>query len=175
MNSAALDSLGQSRAAKQRLTVTSPGGNRGRADRTGLQVSSAAATCLSRPAGDLGYTPHPAHPPPAAQPEEGARRRPREAPREPDAGRAHTLSSCAAALRVGRRGRGRRPRPLGQVQSMVVPWVRAQPWTPTSASTASAQGPAVRSRQRRPPQEVARTGTNGGTRRPTRKLFRRKP
>lgn len=39
VNQAALDSLlRQSRAAKQRLTVTSPGGDRGRADPAGLQV-----------------------------------------------------------------------------------------------------------------------------------------
>lgn len=60
MNSGALESLGQSPAAK-RLKIPFPVGDLGRADPAGLQLSATAATCLSRPVGDLGSTVRPVH------------------------------------------------------------------------------------------------------------------
>lgn len=95
--------------------------------------SSAAATCLSRRAGDLGSTPRPTHPPPAAAGAGGcaleARGKRCASPTRPAsshwAGAPHLLPLRAAALRVGRRGRWRLPPPLAQVQRMVVPCARA--------------------------------------------------
>lgn len=191
MNQAALGSLlRQSRAAKQRLTVTSPGGDGGRADPAGLQVF------LRR--GHLPLVPRqrvtsgPLCAPPTRrrrrlrEPEDArALGGPREALREPDrrARRAHTgrappIFPGSAPPLSGEAGGGGGAGLRRAVKSSawLVPRARARaaaeadlpcpasrPAAAAAANSASSRLPATRTRQRRPPHEVARTGTDGGT------------
>lgn len=160
MNSGALESLGQSPAAK-RLKIPFPVGDLGRADPAGLQLSATAATCLSRPVGDLGSTVRPVHrrqrlrePSNAANGcgsrrirAEGGGKRCASWTRQASSHQAGgpILADCAP-LPGQEKGPRLRPQPLGQVQRTLVPWVRAQPWSQTFAYTACAQWPAVRFR-----------------------------
>lgn len=141
--------------------------------------SSAAATCLSRRAGDLGSTPRPTHPPPVAAAAAGAGgcaleargkrcASPTRRASSHWAGAPHLLPLRAAALRLWRRGRWRLPPPLGQVQRMFRRRARSRggrppPWLSVGLGCRQHRElPAARSRSLRPPHEVARTGTNGG-------------
>lgn len=170
---------------------------RGPESRGFLQICrslSAAATCLSRRAGDLGSTPRPTHPPPAAAGAGGcaleargkrcasptrrasshwagaphllpaARRRRRSQGREEGAvapafaarsSPAHGRAACA-------RSRGGRPAPL-------------LPSGSAAANTASSQLPAPDGRRHRRRTEWHGLARTAAPRRPTRKLFSRKP
>lgn len=169
---------------------------RGPESRGFLQICrslSAAATCLSRRAGDLGSTPRPTHPPPAAAGAGGcaleargkrcasptrrasshwagaphllpAARRRRSQGREEGAvapasaarsSPAHGRAACA-------RSRGGRPAPL-------------LPSGSAAANTASSQLPAPDGRRHRRRTEWHGPARTAAPRRPTRKLFSRKP
>lgn len=190
MNQAALDSLlRQSRAAKQRLTVTSPGGDPGRADPAGLQVFLRRGHLPLVPRQRVTSGPLCAPPtrrrrlrePEDARALEARGKRcasPTDAPGELTLGGRPPSSPAARRRSQGRQeGAGApasaaRSSPAhgscrGRARAAAeadLPCPASRPAAAAAAAnSASSRLPATRTRQRRPPHEVARTGTDGGT------------
>lgn len=178
VNWAARARLGHSRVAKQRLTVTSPGGDRGRVD-----SPRCAALPPPRPPASRAerVTSGPLRAPPTRRRRLRSRRLraggPREALREPDAPGELTRggrppSSPAARRRRLSQGReegagapasAARSSPAHGRAVCARSRGRRPPLLPGVADPAASQRPAARSTQLRPRREAARTGTNGGT------------